>query len=160
MCVTRLLNSYPSVMEKDRKAVDNLIGQLTNLFVKMDPKTAEACLEDYPLKNMTLTAYHLNTWLEERIAESRKAEAAMYDAESRRRREQRQIAERDRTAPTPEERENVKKLAALFRECSQAMTRLQKGHWPKINGNPVPPNLVLGDDGLLHLPIGKYSNVQ
>ena len=61
-----MINSYPSILEKDQKVIDTLVGQLIHIFGTMDEDTAKQCLDEFPRMTNTLTAFKLNEWLKGR----------------------------------------------------------------------------------------------
>lgn len=126
-----------------------LSGQLLYLFEQMDEETAQACLREYPLKNEWLTAFGVNEW--------REAHQERKFQREQRREGYKQLPPRQ--PPSDVEKERVAQIVECFKELAEARKRAMKRPWPRINGKPVPPDVVMCPDGMLRLPIGPYKDL-
>lgn len=131
----------------DSRVAGVLLQQVTSLLVGRPRDIARLIINPeigLPGKYRDLSAYNVRQWLDKQ--------------------DSRPIPTFEPEEPvepvTQSEKERVKELTQALSEHLKASTNMWNKRWPRIGGNPVPPNLVKCDDGKLRPPIGKYAKCE
>lgn len=135
-----------------------LLSQLTTILSGVDAKLAELSIHPehgLPGQYREASAYNLNRWMEG-IADEQSKAIEREKLEQQRRLNA--LPAPKRQEPTQEEKDYVRQVQLAVREWGKDLRAENTRPWPSINGQKVPPNLVVCPDGKLRPPVGKYKD--